>query len=193
MKSATVAKKYLAALQKLSRQLDIERIVEIIKILERKLNQGKTIFIAGNGGSASTASHMVCDLNKTVLGKNPKSARKRFRVLSLSDNVPSLTAIGNDLSYDLIFSEPLKNYGQKGDLLLIITGSGNSKNIIEAIKTAKSLRMETAAFLGFDGGKTKNLVDGYVLIPSFDYGPVEDFHLILNHLITTYLKEKFSK
>lgn len=184
---------YLNTLKTVSQKIDIGSIIKIIKALERKLKQAKTIFVAGNGGSAATASHLVCDLNKTVLGKNPKPNQKRFKIICLSDNTPTLTMIGNDLSYDLIFSEQLKNFGQKDDLLLVISVSGNSKNIIEAIKTAKSLRVETVAFLGFDGGKAKNLVDNYVLIPSFDYGLVEDYHLILNHLITAYLKEKFAK
>jgi len=193
MKLEKFIRTYLDTIKSLTRQLDVKEIVKIIKTLERKMNQGKRVFIAGNGGSAATASHMACDLNKTVLGKSPKSNQKGFKAICLSDNIPLITAIANDTSYDFIFSEQLKNYGQKGDLLLVISGSGNSKNIIEAIKTVNSLKMETAAFLGFDGGKAKHLVDSYVLIPSFDYGPVEDFHLILNHLIAVYFKEKFSK
>jgi len=186
-------KTYFKMLNKAAQKIEIDSIGEVIKILEKKFNLKKTIFIAGNGGSAATASHMVCDLNKTVLGKTPKQERKRFRVICLNDNIPLLTAIGNDLSYELVFSEPLRNYGRKGDLLLVITGSGNSKNVIEAVRVAKILRMDTVAFLGFDGGKVRNLVDKFILVPFYDYGVVEDLHMVLVHLITFYFKERLSK
>ncbi len=187
------AKAYLEKIKSLCEQIDINQIVNVIKILEKKLRTGRTIFIAGNGGSAATASHMVCDLGKTILGKEPTTKNRRFRIISLSDNIPLLTAIGNDWKYETIFSEPLKNLGQKGDLLLVITGSGNSQNIIKAVQTAQKLKMKTTAFLGFDGGKVKEMVDAYVLVPSNEYGPIEDFHLIFNHLITNYFYETEKK
>ena len=165
----------------ISRRIDVGQVVKVIEVLEKKLKENKTIYVAGNGGSAATASHMVCDLAKT--------SGKPFKVICLSDNISFLTAVGNDISYDEAFSERLKNLGQSGDLLLVITGSGNSKNIIRAVEMAKTLKMDTMAFLGFDGGKVKGLVDNYILIPSDDYGPIEDFHMILVHLITGYFKK----
>lgn len=188
-KQSLFAKNYLSKVRTLCNTVDIDEIVRSLKVLEDIYKNKRTIFVIGNGGSASTASHFVCDLGKTILGKDREN-KKRFRIFCLSDNIPFLTALGNDRSYSEIFSEQLKNYAKEKDLLLTITGSGNSPNIIEAIKTAKELKMQTLAFLGFDGGKVKQMVDSYILIPSNEYGPIEDFHLILNHLITLYFLEK---
>ena len=170
--------------------IDIGQIVKVIELLKKKRQQQKTIFFVGNGGSAATASHAVCDLNKTVLGPDSGiSSSLRFKTLCLSDNLPSITAIANDLSYDDIFSEQLKNYAATGDLLIVITGSGNSPNILRALETAKDLNVETFGLLGFDGGKAKDLVDHVLLFKSQDYGIVEDAHMMIIHVITRYFKE----
>jgi D-sedoheptulose 7-phosphate isomerase len=184
-----VAREYIAALGNAFSLLNISEISNLISLLEKKLRQGETIFLAGNGGSAATASHAVCDLNKTVLGPQPStSSSVRFRAMSLSDNIPSITAIANDLSYDYIFSEQLKNYSHPGDLLIVITGSGNSTNIIRALETAKDLKLETAGLLGFDGGLALSMLDYPVLVPSKDYGVIEDTHSMIFHLITRYFR-----
>jgi D-sedoheptulose 7-phosphate isomerase len=176
------ARNYFEKLAKLSAMIDTGEIEKVISMIEETYDKGNIIFIAGNGGSAATASHMVCDLSKTT-GKNIKA-------ISLSDNVPTMSAIGNDISFDQVFSIPLKILAKKGDMLLVITGSGNSKNIIEVIKTANDLGMKTAGFLGFDGGKCRGRLDASILIPSNEYGPVEDFHMILDHLMTEYFKKQ---
>lgn len=178
--TAGFANNYFDKIKVICDKIDLDGISDIIKTLEKKIKQGKMIFVAGNGGSAATASHIVCDLGKTV----------GARALCLSDGVPLLTALGNDCSYDDIFSQPLKNLGKKGDLLLVITGSGNSKNIIKVVDTAKKLGIETIGFLGMGGGKVKSMLDNFFLVPSDEYGPIEDFHLILNHLITAYFAKK---
>lgn len=193
MEKNNFIKAYLNKIKKLCGEIDIESIVKIIEVLEEKLKAGRTIFIVGNGGSASTASHMVCDLGKTVLGKDLLTHKKRFKVICLSDNTSLITAIANDISYKAIFSESLKNLGKKGDLLLVITGSGNSENILEVIRTAKKMKIDTIAFLGFNGGKVKDIISDYVVVPSNEYGPIEDFHMIFNHLITDYFKSENEK
>lgn len=187
---AKFADDYLGKIKIVCDAIDLEKVASIIEIIEKRIERGKTIFVVGNGGSAATASHIVCDLSKTILGKNLDSPLKRARVLCLTDNIPLLTALGNDCSYDEIFSQPLKNLGEKGDLLLVITGSGHSKNIIKAVETAKELRINTVGFLGMDGGKVKKMLDEFILVPSNEYGPIEDFHLIINHLTTAYLLGK---
>lgn len=187
-------KDYLQKIKTISETIDVEQINTCLNIFKTVFENRRQIFIIGNGGSAATASHFVCDLEKMVLGKNFKKNQKRFRVICLSDNIPLMTALANDCSYDDIFSERLKTFAQKDDLLLVISGSGNSTNIIKAVKIGKKLKMQTLAFLGFDGGKVRGMVDSYVLIPSSEYGQVEDYHLILNHLITAYfLKENLDE
>ncbi len=193
MKASKFADSYFKKIKKICDEIDVQKIALIVKIIEDKFKKKKTIFIAGNGGSASTASHMVCDLGKTVLGKDFSDYRKRFKVISLSDNIPLLTAFSNDCSNEVVFSEPLKNFGRKGDLLIVISGSGNSRNIIKAVEIAHGIGIDTVAFLGFDGGKVREIANYSVVIPSREYGPIEDFHLILNHLITGYFAGKIKK
>lgn len=189
MNKKDFAKNYFQKLADLGKLIDLEEVEKVMNLIEEAYKNGKTIFVAGNGGSAATASHMVCDLCKTILGKdNINSTKKRFKVVSLTDNVPLLTALANDCSYDFAFSEYLKTFANKGDLLLVITGSGNSKNIIEAVNVAKNLNMVTMGFLGFNGGVCRKILDASILIPSSEYGPVEDFHMVLDHMITAYFK-----
>jgi D-sedoheptulose 7-phosphate isomerase len=134
---------------------------------------------------------MACDLAKTVLGKKPDRKKRRFRVMSMTDNVPLITALGNDFGYEHIFTEQLVLFARRGDLLVVITGSGNSPNIINAVKMACGMGMRTAGMLGFDGGQALPLLDAPVLIPDFNYGFVEDLHMVLDHLATAFFCEQF--
>lgn len=168
---------------------DIERTsCTLLSAYER----GVTIFIAGNGGSASTASHLACDLAKTVLGSKPTTKEKRFKAISLSDNIALLTAWSNDEGYENIFSEQLKNLAQQGDLLLVISASGNSPNIIKALNAAKSLKMNSIGLLGFGGGKAKELAEDSIVIESYDYGYVEGTHSVLAHMLTSWLRDQIA-
>jgi len=142
---------YLSKIKDICQEIDLLKVAEIITIIEKKRKKGKTIFVCGNGGSAATASHLICDFSKT----SRKNNNNKFKTINLFDNIPLLTAYGNDVSYEDIFSEPLKNLGEKEDLLLVISASGNSPNIIKALKTAEQLNIDTVAFLGFDGGLAK--------------------------------------
>lgn len=149
--------------------------------------RGATVFIAGNGGSAATASHLACDLTKTTLGANPREKSNRFRVVSLSDNVALMTAWANDEGYDHIFSEQIKNLGREDDVLVVISASGNSPNIVAALEVARMLGMRTVALLGFGGGRAKSLAGESIVVDSYDYGLVEGVHSVLGHMVTSWI------
>lgn len=184
---------YLEGLKEVLDSLDREEIGAVVTDLTDAYHQGKQVFVIGNGGSAATASHMACDLGKTVLGKNHALHRKRFKVIALTDNMPLITAWGNDVSYDLVFSEQLRGLANQGDLLLIITGSGNSPNVLCAVQAAREMDIKTIGFLGFDGGKVKSMLDRSILVKSDNYGFIEDAHMVLNHLITAHFKRTFQE
>jgi D-sedoheptulose 7-phosphate isomerase len=183
------ALEYLDGLKAVLDSLSINDLDTLIQNLQQAYEQGNQIFIIGNGGSAATASHMACDLAKTVLGSNAISIYRRFRAIALTDNVPLLTAWGNDVSYETIFAEQLRNLSNQGDLLLVITASGNSPNIVEAVKAAQELGVKSIGLLGFTGGVVKGMLDHSILVNSNSYGHVEDAHMILTHMITDYFKQ----
>ena len=151
------------------------------------------MLVAGNGGSASTASHLACDLAKTVLGARPELRRSRFRAVSLADNVALLTAWANDVSYEAVFAEQVKMLGRPGDVLCVISASGNSANVVGAVEAARALGLHTIGFLGFGGGRLRDLVDDYVVVPCDDYGHVESTHLVLGHLLTEWLRARLDE
>ncbi len=180
---------YRTGLQAVLDTLSIDDVHELIGYLDDAHRQGRQVFIVGNGGSAATASHMACDLAKTVLGPGIAPQARRFRVIALTDNVPLLTAWGNDVSYDTVFAEQLRNLANSGDLLIVITGSGNSPNIVEAVRAARDLDLKAVGLLGFAGGAVKELLDHSVVVESEQYGYIEDVHMILTHLVTAYFKQ----
>jgi D-sedoheptulose 7-phosphate isomerase len=157
--------------------------------LESAFNEGRTVFIAGNGGSAATASHMACDFQKTTLAKEHERISKRIRCIALSDNMPLITAWGNDVSYNEVFGQQLRNLGNEGDTLLVITASGNSPNILNALEAARDRGVKTIGFLGFEGGKALALCDQAIVVRSSDFGIIEDAHSVLMHMVTAALRE----
>lgn len=165
--------------------LDLNAVARLADLVVSTRAKGKRIWTMGNGGSAATASHIAADFSKTaaVPGRAP------VQCVSLSDNVAYLTAIGNDLSFDSIFSRQLENFLGRGDLVLLVSGSGNSPNLIKAARLAKTRGATTASLLGFDGGKLKAISDLVVLVPSEQYGVIEDIHMAIGHIITFYLKQ----
>jgi len=173
-------------------KLNKEEVKKVVDVLYEAWKNDRQVFILGNGGSASTASHFACDLGKGTLSRVYDLKMKRFRVISLTDNVAIMTAFANDLSYDDIFSQQLHNLVRHGDIVIAITGSGNSKNVIKAIDLANKAGAVTIAFLGFEGGKVKEMADHVVHVKCDNYGIIEDIHLSLNHVITSYLKEKIN-
>ena len=181
---------YFSKLKKGLDELDKNMIKKIIDVLYGAWKEEKQVFIFGNGGSASTASHFACDIGKNTLGRkyNDKNI-KRFKVISLTDNVATITAYGNDLSFEDIFSQQLNNLVTKGDVVIAITGSGNSPNVIKAIEVAKESGAKIISFLGFDGGKVKDLADYPLIFKDNHYGRIEDAHIILEHLISSILSD----
>jgi D-sedoheptulose 7-phosphate isomerase len=147
----------------------------------------RQIFVIGNGGSASTASHIACDLGKGT----SLPGKRRFRVISLTDNVATMTAWSNDVCYEDVFVEQLKNLVNPGDLAIGISASGNSENVIRAIGHARAIGCKTIGWTGFDGGKLAQITDVSVVVDSHEYGPVEDVHLILNHVLHAWMREEF--
>ena len=180
---------YIEELKKTIDKLPLLNVKKAIELIFNAYTNDKQIFVIGNGGSASTASHFACDLNKGTLQRVYDDNEKRLRVISMTDNVSLLTAYGNDLSYEDIFSQQLRNLINKGDLLIAITGSCNSKNILKGIETAKKAGATVLGMLGFEGGKAKNIVDYHIIVPSSHYGQIEDSHMVLTHLISSYLSK----
>ena len=170
---------YLAAHARLAQQLDMASIQRGIKVIQAAFYAGRKIITCGNGGSASTASHYITDWNKMV----NLATGKRFRGISLADNVGLITAYGNDLNYDEVFAGQLRSIMDEGDLLVAISGSGNSPNILKAVQYANEIGGQTLAVAGYDGGKLKPMAQHCVLIPSFDMQLCEDAHLMFGHMV----------
>lgn len=147
----------------------------------------QTIFIAGNGGSASTASHMACDFQKGTDCKDIPASR-RMRTWCINDNIALLSAIANDTMYDNVFADQIRAAGNAGDVLVVISASGNSPNILRAINQAKALGLITVGLLGFDGGQAASLVDCPIIVRSDSYGVIEDCHTAIMHMMTEVFK-----
>lgn len=174
---------YLNELKDLLNIFPHDRFEEIGRTILDAYHNEKHIFIMGNGGSGSTASHFVCDINKGSC----LDLEKKFKVICLNDNMPSILAYANDLSYDKVFVEPLKNFLRSEDIVIGISGSGNSKNVIEAISYAKKKGAKTIGLSGFDGGKLAQLVDIPFVADINDMQKVEDVHMIVVHMLMQYL------
>jgi len=166
-----------------------EEIDALVEAIYETYLAGKKLFLAGNGGSAVTASHMACDLSKSIFTSVPDPQPPRFKVISLTDNLAILTAWANDKGYESIFSEQLRLLGEPGDLLIVLSASGNSPNIIEVLAKARELGMRTVGLLGFGGGKAAEMVDLAIVVADDDYGPVEDAHMVLDHFLSEHLRE----
>lgn len=166
--------------------LDTKNFLSIIKFLEAAIIKKKNIFTCGNGGSSSIAEHFVCDFAKGV-ASNTSLVPK---VYALSSNMPLFSAIANDINFDEVFSYQLEKYGSKGDILLCISSSGNSKNIINAINKASKMRIKTLSLVGFNGGKVKRISDKCIHIDVENYGVVEDAHQSIMHMMSQYIRLK---
>lgn len=180
---------YIWRLQEALALLPRARIVQVGQALLRAYRNDKQVFTIGNGGSSSTASHMAADLAKNTTGPN----MKRFRIASLADNASIVTALANDLGYDSVFSEQLVSVICAGDVLLVISASGNSPNVLKAIRYARLQSAEVIGLLGFDGGEAARLVDIPIVVRSDDYGIIEDVHLAINHMLVEYFREHLAE
>lgn len=168
------------------RELDLDAITRIAKALETAEKKGSQVFVVGNGGSAATASHIATDWSKTA----ERKGKRLMRCMSLTDNVPFMTAIANDLGYDEVFVRQLENHLQSGDIVVIISGSGNSPNVVKAAKFAKKKGALTVGMTGFTGGKLRGLVDICLHINSDQYGVIEDLHMAVGSILAFYLKQR---
>lgn len=172
-------KQYIEMEKQVLDALSSESINEVMNVLEEARLCGKRIFIFGNGGSASTASHLECDFNKGI----SYDQDIKYDIECLSDNVPMLMAIANDIGYEDIFVVPLKNKLKKGDVVIGISGSGNSENVIRAVEYANEIEAITIGFTGYEGGRLKEISKYSIHVPVSNMQIVEDVHLILNHMM----------
>ncbi len=177
---------YVDALRDVLARLDTDAIAAVVEVLMEARDNERTVFIVGNGGSASTGSHMATDLCKvTAVNGQPG-----VRAVSLPDNVALLTAWSNDEAYDQSFSGPLQAYLSPGDVLIAISASGRSPNVLEATRVANRIGAVTIGLTGFGGGDLAGLAQISVVVPADDYGLVEDAHLAVNHALTAAVKAR---
>jgi D-sedoheptulose 7-phosphate isomerase len=156
--------------------------------LLRGYDNGRCVFLFGNGGSAALASHFACDLSKgTVLNGN---GHKRFRVLALTDNLPLVTAWANDTSYDQVFAEQLRNFVSAGDVVFAISGSGNSPNVLHALMVSRDAGAFNIGLTGFQGGKMRDLCDVCIVIPSENMQIIEDLHVSVAHAVFSVIRQR---
>ncbi len=175
---------YLDHVQTVLQRIDTAEVGRFLLTLLDARERGATVFFIGNGGSAATASNFANDL---AIGNN--EYQKPFRAISLADNMPIITAISNDFGYEEIFVRQLRVLGKKGDVLVGISASGNSRNVILAFEHARSAGIKTVAITAFDGGKLKAMADEGIHVPTEpkEFGPAEDAHMVLDHLMGAYL------
>jgi D-sedoheptulose 7-phosphate isomerase len=182
--------KYLKAVQATINDLDPAVLGSFANHLESAYNNSQTIYIIGNGGSAANASHFAQDLAKGIFFEKPVT--KTMKAISLTDNIAHITAIANDTGYQNIFSAQLNTYAQDSDVLICISGSGNSENIVEAVKAAKQKNMFVIGVTGFDGGQLKTMANFSVHVPLHEMCTVESIHSIIFHLIVLELRERLA-
>jgi len=168
-----------------------EQSERFVETLFQAFEQERTVFLIGNGGSAAAASHFGQDLAKGTLSS--MQAKRRFRVIPLTDNIGFITALANDEGYDSIFEQQLRNLARPGDLLVAISGSGNSPNVLRAVEYARSIGMKTIGVTGFDGGKLRAMADQSVHIPIEDMGMTEALHGVVFHLAMAQLRTRLAR
>jgi D-sedoheptulose 7-phosphate isomerase len=189
MVEITDATSYFGCLQGTIKKLSVGPIEQVKDCLLNAYQHGRMVFLFGNGGSAALASHFACDLGKGTAGHN----RKGFRVLALTDNVPTMTAWANDSKYEDIFAEPLSNFVKAGDVAFAISGSGNSPNVLRALRVARDAGAITLGLTGFQGGKIRELCDTCIIVPSDNMQIIEDVHLSIAHALFTSVRRSLSE
>jgi D-sedoheptulose 7-phosphate isomerase len=162
-----------------------EPVEQIIATLRQARANGQRIFVFGNGGSAANASHIVNDMIKSTI----QPGRPRMKLICLSDNVPTLTAYANDVSYDIVYAEPLASLAEPGDVAIALSGSGNSPNVLRAMDVAQEMGLTRVGLTGRDGGKLKDQCDICVIVPNDSMQVIEDAHLVILHAVFLALCE----
>lgn len=177
---------YVAELTTAYKSIERHQLNRAVMIIKSALASDATIFCCGNGGSAAIANHMVCDHQKGV------NADTHFRpkVVSLSSNVEMITAVSNDIGYSDVFAFPLRMHGRSGDILIAISSSGNSENIVRAIEAATEKGMETISMTGFDGGRSRNMSNAAIHVDAHNYGVVEDAHQSCMHILAQFIRHQ---
>ncbi len=186
---------YMAELHRVLDRTDRAEIARMSDLLFAAYEQGQQVFVCGNGGSASLASHITEDVGKGTLREADlrDESRRRFRILSLADNAPWITALANDIGYDQVFVQQLMHYGQEGDLLIAISGSGNSPNIIHAVDWANRHGLTTFGMTGFDGGKLRQMQTAGLHAPIDDMGMAESIHACVLHWVVDDLHARINR
>ena len=182
--------KYLREIQELIKEVDADEVKHILYILLNARDKGRHIYVFGNGGSAATAMHFACDLGKSTVKQSSDLEERRFRITALTGNISTMTAYANDLSYGDVFSQQLMNVLVPDDVVIGISVSGNSRNVLNAVKLAKAKGAIVIGLSGFDGGGLDRLVDSGIVVRGNDFGQVEDIHGMILHLVTHILKER---
>jgi len=183
--SAGFPQLYKADVLKAIETIDLDKVGQAIDILIRARDEGRRIFVCGNGGSASTASHFVCDMVKGASFNRDK----RFRIMALTDSLPTITAYCNDVGYESVFVEQLKNFAEPGDVVMAISGSGNSPNVLRAVEYGASIGCRTIALSGRNGGKLGPLAEINIQASHPHMGRIEDVHMIVAHMICYYFMD----
>lgn len=183
MQFTPLAQEYLNRLTAVLRTFNLEVYDRMVKVLLDAYHRQAQIFVMGNGGSGSTASHLACDINKGCC----LNLDKKFKMICLNDNIPTMLAYANDISYEAVFEQQLKNFFNPGDVVIGISGSGNSPNVLNAIKYAATHGGRTLGWCGFDGGKLAKLTQMAFVVDSNDMQQVEDGHMIVAHMLMQHL------
>ena len=186
-------KQYLEAMKEVIDRLDLEAIERVVAVLWRCCLEGRAIYTMGNGGHCNTAAHMINDLAKHTVSSDDKNAivaddHLHFKTMCLNDSVSLMTGVGNDMGFDYIFREQVVNWVETGDVVIGISGSGNSRNILLAFEEANRRGATTICLSGFDGGKARQIADISLIVPCRKMVQVEDVHMIMNHMIADELK-----
>jgi len=185
MTGAEFAEDYRQRLSKTIAAIDTTKVAKAVDWLRAARDEGKQIFVCGNGGSASTASHFVCDMVKGA----SYGRQKRFRILALNESLPTIMAYSNDVAYECIFEEQLKNFANPGDVVIALSGSGNSANVVRAVEYANSAGCKTIALTGRDGGRLGPAAQLDLNVNEAHMGRIEDAHMVMCHMIDYYFME----
>jgi D-sedoheptulose 7-phosphate isomerase len=183
--AVSFSREYKSKLLQALDTVDLEEVGQAAALLKRALDANNHIFVCGNGGSASTASHFVCDMVKGASFQRDS----KFRIMALTDSMATITAYSNDVGYDCIFAEQLKNFARPGDVFMAISGSGNSANVVRAMEYANAAGCETIALTGRDGGKLGPLAKVQIRVAEPHMGRIEDGHLVVCHMLCYYFME----
>ena len=189
MRSITKSASYFRMVSTVITRLPCEAIDQVSEVLFRAYDAGHSVYLFGNGGSAALASHMACDLGKGTVNGSPK----RFRITALTDNVPLITAWANDSCYEEIFSQQIENCVTPGDVAFAISGSGNSPNVLNALRVARRMGATTVGISGFHGGRMKELCDFCIVVPCDNMQIIEDLHVCISHALFTMIRSRLQE